>query len=345
VGRVYGDCVKSGLLFTLTAALLTACGGGSGGSQQAGPLPTPLVRFIYASNAVGNAVLLFPGNTGGNSAPSQIISGGNTQLDNPSGLLFNAVSGNLYVANRPLSGNGAIVVYPGFTGGNVSPLFYLRGNLTQLTDPSMLALDSSGTIYATNTAANSIVGFASNLSVNVYPSVWIAGSATGLSQPNGIAIDPNGNIFVANTGNNSVTAYVPVATNTTPANEAPFVTLSGPNTGLDRPVGLAIDSLGRLWVSNRGNNTIELFVLNAFGNRSPGFTISGPATGLDAPQEISFDSFGQLDVANLGSGTPGSLEVFLQLPFPLPGSGNIAPSLVITGNATQLHSPAGVAAP
>lgn len=336
--------MKSRFLFALTA-LLAACGGSGGGTPQAGSLPTPLVRFIYASNAAGNSVLLFPGTTGGNSAPSQAISGSNTQLDNPSGLLFNAASGNLYVANRPLSGNGAITVYPGFQGGNINPLFYLRGNLTQLTDPSMLALGQSSTIYATNTASNSVVGFASGLSVNVYPSVWIAGNVTGLSQPNGIAIDSSGTIFVANTGNNSITAYVPVATTTTPANEAPVVTLSGSNTGLDHPVGLAIDSLGRLWVSNRGNNSIELFALNVFGNVRPGFTISGPATGLDTPQQIGFDSFGQLDVANLGSGNPGSLEVFAQLPFPLPGNGNVAPSLVIKGSATQLHSPAGVAAP
>ena len=205
----------------------------------------------------------------------------------------------------------------------------------------MLAFNSTGTVYATNPDADSIVGFASNLVQNVYPSTWIQGTATGLAQPNGIAIDASGDIFVANTGNNSVTAYLPVATTITPANEAPFVTLAGSNTGLNAPVGLAFDTFGRLWVSNRGSNAIEIFPTNAFGNRAPTFTISGPATQLASPQEIGFDLGGQLDVANLN----GSLEVFSPLPFPLPGNGNIAPSLVITGNATQLNLPVGVTTP
>lgn len=328
----------------LLAALLAACGGAGGSVGQAGPFPTPFVRFIYASNAAGNEVLLMRGTAGGNVAPAQILSGSATQLDNPSGLALGP-SGVLYVANRPLSGNGAITVYPSFTGGNIRPTFYLRGNLTQLTDPSMLALDSSGTVYATNPGSNSIVAFASNLSVNVYPSLWIAGTATNLSQPNGIAIGPNGNIFVANTGNNSITVYLPVSTTTTPANEAPILTISGSNTGLNAPFGLAIDSFGRLYVGNRGNNTVEVFAqTNVSGNVAPLFTLAGPSTHLDHPAELWFDSSFQLDVANLDAGS-GSVAVFSPLPFPLPGNGNIAPVLLISGASTHLTTPVGVAAP
>jgi sugar lactone lactonase YvrE len=322
---------------------LSACGGGSGGGTPASVFPTPTVRFIYASNSGSNAVLLLGGNTNGNAAPKQILSGNLTQLDNPSGLAFSS-AGTLYVANRSTNGNGAITVYPGFTGGNMAPLFFIRGNVTQLSDPSMIVLDRSGTVYVTNPNTNRIVAFASGLSQNVYPTLWIEGNVTALSQPNGIALDSNGNIFVANTGDNAIRVYAPVSTTTFPANEAPLVTISGSNTGLNAPFGLAFDSLGRLWVGNQGNNTIEIFAAGAFGNTAPVFTYTGSATHLNIPQQIGFDSFGELDVANMDSGS-GSVEVFAPLPFQIPGSGNIAPTLLVTGAATQLTAPVGVTAP
>jgi sugar lactone lactonase YvrE len=336
--------VKLRLALILTSAFLTACGGGSSGAgTPPTAFPTPTVRFIYASNAGSNAILLLGGNTPGNVAPKQTLTGNLTQLDNPSGLAFSA-SGLLYVANKSTFGNGAITVYPGFTGGNIAPLFFIRGNVTQLSDPSMIVLNSSGTIFVTNPSTNRVIAFVNGLTSNVYPTLWIQGSSTALSQPNGIALDSNGNIFVANSGNNTITAYAPVATTTFPANEAPFLTISGSNTKLSTPFGLAFDSVGRLYVGNQGNNTIEVFAAGAFGNAAPILTFGGPATRLAVPQEIGFDSFQELDVANMDTGN-GSIEVFAPLPFPLPGSGNISPTLFVTGAATQLTSPVGVTAP
>jgi hypothetical protein len=97
-------------------------------------------------------------------------------------------------------------------------------------------------------------------------------------------------------------------------------------------------------VSNQGSNTIEVFAAGAFGNAAPMFTYSGASTHLTVPSEIWFDSFGELDVANTDAGA-GSIEVFAPLPFPLPGNGNVSPTLLVTGSATQLTSPIGVTAP
>lgn len=327
------------LYVALAAALLSGCGGSGGSAGPVSPFPTPRVRFLYATTVTANQVLLFDGTARGNAAPAQTLAGSNTQLDRPGGLTV--TQNALYVANA----GGAVTVYPAFTGGNILPLSFIRGNLTQLSGPSMIALDSAGTIYVTNNASrngagvDSIVAFAPGSAENVYPSTWIQGTSTHLAQPNGIAVDAHGDIFVANTASNTITAYAPVRTGIVPANETPFLTLAGGATGLNAPFGLAIDSLGRLWAGDSGNNTIEVFASNAFGNAAPMFTFSGAATGLSAPQEIGFDPFGQLDVANGG----GSVEVFSPLPFPLPGGGNIAPALQISGQATQLTGVLGVA--
>lgn len=327
------------LYVALAAALLSGCGGSGRGAGPVSAFPTPRVRFLYATTDTANQVLLFDGTASGNAAPAQTLAGTNTQLDRPGGL---AVTQNaLYVANA----GGAVTVYPAFTGGNILPLFFIRGNLTQLTGPSMIALDSTGTIYVTNNGSrngagvDSIVAFAAGSSGNLYPSTWIEGTSTHLAQPNGIAVDAHGDIFVANTGNNTITAYAPAATGIVPANETPFLTLSGAATGLNAPFGVAIDAFGRLWVGNSGSNTVEVFAGNAFGNTAPLFTFSGANTGLAAPQEIGFDPFGQLDVANGG----GSVEVFSPLPFPLPGGGNIPPALRLSGPATQLTGAIGAA--
>jgi serine/threonine protein kinase, bacterial len=340
--RVYRKCVKPTLGLILALAFLSACGGDRAAGTLVNVFPTPAVRFIYATNSGTNAVLLFGGNTPGNAVPKQTLAGSLTQLDNPSGLAFSG-SGVLYVANRSSFGNGAITVYPGFTGGNIAPLFFIRGNLTQLTDPSMIALDPSAKVFVTNPATNSIVAFASGLSGNVYPSSWIQGNVTALSEPNGIALDGSGNMFVANTGDNAIRAYAPVSTTSVAANEPPYLTISGANTGLNGPFGLAMDSVGRLWVSNEGNDTIEVFAQGSFGNAAPMFIYSGASTHLSAPREIWFNSFGQLYVANADAGS-GSIEVFALLPFPLPGNGNVSPTLLITGAATQLTAPIGVTA-
>jgi 6-phosphogluconolactonase (cycloisomerase 2 family) len=341
-GVYRSSAVKLRLAILLAPVLLSACGGGQSAGAPSSVFPTPMVRFIYATNAGTNAVFLFNGNRGGNAAPAQTLTGSQTQLDNPAGLAFSS-AGVLYVANHSTNGNGAITVYPGFTGGNIAPTFFIRGNVTQLSDPSMITLDRNGTVYVTNPSTNRVVAFANGANTNVYPSLWIQGNVTNLSQPNGIAVDGAGNIFVANTGNNTVTAYAPVTTTTVPANEAPFITISGSNTKLNAPFGLTFDSQGRLWVGNQGNNTIEVFPAGAAGNVAPTFTYSGASTQLNKPQQISFDSFQQLDVANLDSGS-GSIEVFGVLPFPLPGTGNVSPSLFVTGAATQLTGAVGVTA-
>jgi sugar lactone lactonase YvrE len=334
------------LLAAAITASLAACGGG-GSSGSPSPVPTPVVRFIYASVPGSNAVLLFNGNANGNVAPAQVLSGSQTQLDTPAGLALNSL-GTLYVVDSP-TGNagGSITIYPGFTGGNIAPQTFIRGSLTQLRGPFGIAVDASGTMFVTNSSArnggavDSIVAFPASASANVYPAQWIQGASTGLSQPSGIALDSSGRIWVANSGNNTVTAYPQTPTTTSPANVVPAITLSGSATKLNAPVGLAFDASGRLWVSNSGNDTIEIFSGSGGGNQAPLFTLGGSTTKLGSPQLIAFDPFADLDVANAGA---NSVEVFAPLPFPLPGSGNIAPAINLAGANTLLGSPLGVAA-
>jgi hypothetical protein len=113
--------------------------------------------------------------------------------------------------------------------------------------------------------------------------------------------------FVTNTDTDSVTEYAMGAS----GNETPVAIISGPATGLDGPVGVAVDSA------------------------TPVATIAGPATGLSAPLGVAVDSAGHLFVTNASA---DSVTEFAE-----GATGNTAPVATISGPATGLHSPGGVA--
>ena len=91
-------------------------------------------------------------------------------------------------------------------------------------------------LYVVNSANNSVSVFDPSADGNV-SALRQFGNLTGLKSPVGIAVDTvNNQIFVANNGNNSITVYGRTDT----GNIAPVRTISGANTGLHGPVGIAV---------------------------------------------------------------------------------------------------------
>lgn len=66
------------------------------------------------------------------------------------------------------------------------------------------------------------------------------------------------------------------------------------STGLNRPTGLAFDRAGNLYVTNKGNDTIEKFTLNGVE--------SVFATTASMPEGLAFDSAGNLLVTAFNTG-------------------------------------------
>ena len=65
-----------------------------------------------------------------------------------------------------------------------------------------------------------------------------------------MALDPvNADIYVANSGTSSVAIYSPGAT----GDAAPIGTITGANTGIDWPFGVASDTSGNIYVATCGN--------------------------------------------------------------------------------------------
>ncbi|MGB8215320.1 MAG: hypothetical protein WCE68_17360 [Anaerolineales bacterium] len=139
--------------------------------------------------------------------------------------------------------------------------------------------------------------------------------------PHSIFVDSTGRLWVADSVNNRVLRFDHAATLTSGANAT--VVLGQPNftshaqavtsKGMNYPYGLFVDTGGRLWVVDRGNNRVLRFSAAASkGNGAaadgvlgqPNFTSASPATtptGMNQPTGVVGDSAGRLWVTDLNN--------------------------------------------
>jgi DNA-binding beta-propeller fold protein YncE len=285
-----------------------------------------------SQNSGSDTVTVYPAGSSGNAVPTEII---NRQfarfspgLDGPDGIAFDSDE-NIYVANND---NNSVTVYPSGSNGNVLPSLTISGPNTGLNVPTGVALDIDNNIYVSN-ESNSVTVYPAGSNGNVAPSTTISGGSTGLDSPEGIALDSGGNIYVANGLNNTVTVY----SKGSAGNVAPSATL---NTDLDTLTGVALDGSNNIYVVNYGSDArVAVYPANSTGNATPSATISGSNTRLDFPLGLAVDSADKIYVVNDGiDGNDNIVTVYAE-----GSSGNVAPSATITGVATALDDPAGIA--
>jgi 6-phosphogluconolactonase (cycloisomerase 2 family) len=243
----------------------------------------------------------------------------------------------LYAANA--KGN-SVTVYASSAAGNAKPIQDISGSNTGLAMPFGVAVDGSGNIYVTNSGEDTIDVYAAGATGNVAPIRTITGESYVF--PKGIAIDPiNGDIYVAKPLTNAILIYAPSAS----GHAKPIGSILGSQTGLNGPVGVALDANANIYVTNKalgiqGNESVTVYAAGSTGNVAPTQTIAGTSTGLDNPLQLALDSSLNIYVANLtypNSGN-GSLTVYAA-----GANGNVAPSETIEGANTELSLPAGIA--
>lgn len=179
------------------------------------------------------------------------------------GQLAVGSDGTLYVANAQMDATGAGEIAE-YSRGTTSPARVLTTGLNTTTG---VAVDSSGTVYASNKYWGSIV---------VFPKGTTAPSKTirkNLSGPDGLAADNAGNLFIADSSANDVLELK------RGSNAPQSLRLHG----LARPTGVALDRNGNLYVSNYLGASSNLTVY-APGTTSPAQTIvvPGPLYGSES---------------------------------------------------------------
>ena len=208
--------------------------------------------------------------------------GNGREFNGPESLAFDQ-DGNLWAANRFEFGAGSapgsrlIRLIPSGLDAPGAP--YTGGGLS---GASGIAIDSAGSIWLGNVAANSI----SRFDTSGKPLSPPAGIHSGrIKHPQGIAVDLCGNIWIANGDTESLTKF--------PSGD-PNRAVVFNDLGIRDPFGIAVDAAGYIWATGSSNNRIAKFT--AAGKPAPGSPFL--LKGISKPLEIAVDSAGNIWVTN-----------------------------------------------
>jgi hypothetical protein len=305
-------------------------------SPTATPTSGPGGEHLYVSNYQGGSealgeITVYSPDARGDAAPQWSLSGADTGLSYPEGIALDD-RGELFVANY----NDTVTVYASGAKGDAKPLRTIAGSRTGLSYPVGIAVDGAGDAFVVN-SNNTVTVYAAGTDGNAAPERTIGGAQTKLRACDALAIDASGTVYVANLGAGgqpSVTVYAAGAN----GDVAPTATISGDQTSLHIPTGIAVDAAGEVIVSNY-NQSITVFAAGANGDAQPARRLHGAHVGLDANYGIAVAKLGSLFVTNQGlSSGPYSVAVYAS-----DATGNVAPLRRISGATTALLVPNGIA--
>jgi DNA-binding beta-propeller fold protein YncE len=248
---------------------------------------------IYAvNNDTVDTLAIFSRNAKGNVSPDR-------ELHTPHGTFGITMDEDRKEMYLTVQHANALVVYDKMAKGEDKPLRMLQGNSTRLADPHGIALDKKdGVMFITNHG-----------SLREFPKGAVAGE-DGTNMPTRDAVPGSGHMVPS-----SITVYARDAKGDTP----PLRVITGPNTQLDWPTGLAVDEeRGELYVANDMGDSILVFRTDAEGDVAPIRVLRGPKTGMKNPTGVYLDRKEQeLVVANFGNHTATT--------YKLPAGGDTAP--------------------
>ncbi|HEY1738698.1 MAG TPA: fibronectin type III domain-containing protein [Acidimicrobiia bacterium] len=243
--------------------------------------------------------------------------GSSAAFSSPTGVTADS-SGNVYVADkgnnviRKITSAGVVTT---LAGSGTAGFADGTGTSAKFSAPLDVAVDSSGNVYVADTGNNRIRKITSAGVVTTLAGSGTAGFADGtgtsakFSAPSGIDVDSSGNLWVADTGNNRIREITSAGVVTTLAGSGTSGSTDGQGTAATfaAPYGIAVDSLGNVYVSSQTANTIrEVTSSGLVGTLAgSGSTGSNDATGnaatFNAPAGMETDSGGHLYVADKSS--------------------------------------------
>lgn len=147
-------------------------------------------------------------------------------------------------------------------------------------------------------------------------------------------------LYISDSGIEVIAVY----NNTDDGNVTAQQTISGPNTGIQVPIGVAVDSDYIYVAQYNWPGTVTVYNQNADGNATPIRTISGTATLLRSPFDLAIDS-NFIYVVNMEVNNTNYYSINV---YNSTDNGNVTPVRTIYGDQTSLGSigqggPGGVA--
>ena len=273
-------------------------------------------------------------------------------------------AGNFYVADsynqtiRKITAAGAVSTLVGSVA--LAGTLDGSGAAARFNAPLGVATDSAKNVYVADTFNHTIRkitadGVVSTLAGLAGTSGSLNGTATAarFSAPYGVATDSAGNVYVADTNNNTIRKITPGGTVSTLAGTAgTFGSLDGTGAAarFDIPYSVAADSLGNVYVAERGSSTIRKItpagVVTTLAGLSgpPGGNIDGTGSSarFSSPNGVATDSAGNVYVADTDNQTIRKITPAGAVST-LAGMGGTPGSANGTGTAARFNYPTGVA--
>jgi trimeric autotransporter adhesin len=227
----------------------------------------------------------------------------------------------------------------------------------QLSHPTSLVIDSAGNLVIADFGNNRVrrVSPAGVITLVAggaagYPNDGGSATSAGLRSPSGLALDATGNLYIAEFSGNRIRRVSPGGIITTVAGNgsAGYTGDGGPatNAQLNGPGGLAVDSLGNLFIADSRNAVVRRLSVTGIlstvaGNGKVGYSgDGGPATSaqLSTPTSVAIDTAGNLYIADwnnsrirLVSATNQTITTFAGGGTQSPGDGGFATGARLDG--------------
>jgi sugar lactone lactonase YvrE len=292
--------------------------------------------------------------------------GSASRFNNPANVALDS-AGNLYVADtdnntiRQITPAGVATTLAGLAG--VSGNSDGNGSSARFNQPLGIAVDALGNLYVADTGNHTIRKITvagTNWSVTTLAgTAGVSGATNGPAttalfyEPEGVAVDGGGNVYVADTWNHIIRVITSAGQVTTLAGLAGN---SGTNNGTGgnarfyEPQGIAVDSLGNIYVADTGNQTIRKLTVGGSVTTlagSPGSYGNADGTGSNAqfyqPAALATDGQGNIYVADYFNSTVRMVTP-AGVVTTLAGSPGIFGAADGMNSAAQFRGPQGIAA-
>ncbi|MEN3340186.1 MAG: hypothetical protein V7647_3862 [Acidobacteriota bacterium] len=211
----------------------------------------------------------------------------------------------------------------------------------RFSDPFGVAAGGDGSVYVSDAGEAQFVrritpdGHVSTIAGGGLGYADGPGASARFSTPSGIALGAGGVLYVADTGNNAIRRIAPDGTVSTVAGGLSPGSVDGAarDARFDGPVGVAVDSAGRVIVADTYNDRIRALapdgtVTTLAGSAGPGYA-DGPAGAarFDTPCGVAVDGAGTIYVADSGNGMVRTIspQGIVATVGPVPDDGLVRP--------------------
>lgn len=239
------------------------------------------------------------------------------RFNKPIGVAVDGI-GNVYVADinnneiRKITAGGLVSTLAGSTAdGYVDD----QGSFARFYNPQGVSLDDKGNVYVADTWNHKIRKITQGGLVSTIAGSRYSGYANGQGglasfyKPGGVAVDGNGNVYVVDSWNNTIRKITPDGLVSTLAGS----TIQGSADGqgslarFNYPQGIAVDSIGNVYVADYGNNMIRKITPSGLVSTLAGSTTKGFDDGQGSlakfylPAGIAVDGIGNVYVGDYGN--------------------------------------------